>query len=538
MADFVAVLKKTLGGLGETTPEMRARVYDKARTTIAARLAALDPQPPAALVERQKKALEDAIVTVEGEYAPPQPTGDDPLAELESLFSSIDRNKNQPSHAAPSPNVTVTPAPPPSVEAPPVEPVHPVAESAAERTGPEADKPLHAQTRQEPPVDAQTRQEPLGPEFNHDPAPESEPDFGHSPTGGLDETDDADDAFDRLPDIETEQDEEERRSHKGLITALVALAVLAAGGYGAWYNKDAIGDMFASSDSGEPEPTTVTPVEVPPGEDVAAADPSAGPAPVEPAPIEPNGEASQKFTQRLLPSGEETDPGPAGGGSSIGEGSSVVALTTPPPTAAPGAGPSAAQDQNTQSAQSGVAVGQKAIYYEERTNLAQGSAESGNTVWSLVQESPGGDEPPEPAIRAEVQIPGKDVQLRMTIRRNADTTLPASHIIEMIFLTPTDFEGGGIDGLLRIAFKSAEQDAGSPLIGVPAKIADGYFLVALNDTKADEDANMALFRNREWIDIPVIYKSGRRALLTMEKGIPGDKVFDEAIKAWQEKTAE
>ena len=40
MADFVAVLRKTLDGLGETTPEVRARVYDKARSTIAAKLAA------------------------------------------------------------------------------------------------------------------------------------------------------------------------------------------------------------------------------------------------------------------------------------------------------------------------------------------------------------------------------------------------------------------------------------------------------------------------------------------------------------------
>ncbi len=62
MADFVAVLKKTLDGLGETTPEMRAKVYDKARSTIAAKLAAMNPPPPAAVVaERQKRALEDAI---------------------------------------------------------------------------------------------------------------------------------------------------------------------------------------------------------------------------------------------------------------------------------------------------------------------------------------------------------------------------------------------------------------------------------------------------------------------------------------------
>ena len=33
--------------------------------------------------------------------------------------------------------------------------------------------------------------------------------------------------------------------------------------------------------------------------------------------------------------------------------------------------------------------------------------------------------------------------------------------------------------------------------------------------------------------MPVIYANGRRALITMEKGLAGDKVFDEVIKAWQ-----
>ncbi len=179
-----------------------------------------------------------------------------------------------------------------------------------------------------------------------------------------------------------------------------------------------------------------------------------------------------------------------------------------------------------------LAVAQKAIFYEERTSTAEGSAEPGSTIWSLVQESPGGNLPPEPAIRAEATIPGKDVKLRMTIKRNADQTLPASHIIEMIFLTPDGFAGGGIENILRVAMKGSEQEAGNPLIGIPAKIADGFFLVALNDTKAEVDANLTLLRRQSWIDVPIVYKTGRRALFTLEKGVPGDKVFDDALKAW------
>ena len=180
-----------------------------------------------------------------------------------------------------------------------------------------------------------------------------------------------------------------------------------------------------------------------------------------------------------------------------------------------------------------MAVGQRAIFYEERTSSAQGSAELGAIVWSLVQESPGGELPPEPAIRAEASIPGKDVQLRMTIRRNGDQTLPAAHIIEMIFLTPEGFEGGAISNVSRIAFKETEQAAGNPLLGIPAKIADGFFLIALSDAPTEIEANMTLLRRQSWIDIPIVYQSGRRALLSLEKGIPGDRVFQEALNAWE-----
>ncbi len=302
------------------------------------------------------------------------------------------------------------------------------------------------------------------------------------------------------------------------------------------------------------EPVAETPAENPPAAEAPASTPPAGETaettPPAPAPAQP-----EKFTQRLNADGNEVDEGPAAGTQPIGEGTSVAAVTQPPPPAVPPAtNPAAPADPAAPAgppavgaapapgapatAEPAVAVGQKAIFYEERTNVAQGSADTGTIVWSVVQESPGGDLPPEPAIRAEATIPGKDLQLRMTIRRNGDPTLPASHIIEMIFLTPEGFEGGGIENILRVSLKDTEQSAGNPLLGIPAKIADGFFLVALTDTKAEMDANLALLRRDQWIDVPLVYKSGRRALITMEKGIPGDKVFDETIKAWETKTAD
>ncbi|MBA1141088.1 hypothetical protein [Mesorhizobium neociceri] len=560
MADFVAILKKALDKHGDETPEKRTRIYDSVRTMLAKKLAEYSPPLATEAITTQKRSLEDAIASVERDYAKAMPASD-PLAELEHIFSSIDRNKNQPSHVKPS----TTPA---SAPAPAWQPAKPVQPAPVARTEPSWQRP--APTPPPPAARAETTQ-----------AAEMDVDDDSADVFANNEQQAAD-TFQRL------RPAERKRSYGGLIAAIIALLVVAGGGYGIWLNKDAFGSMFGLGDT-----------------KTVSTEPLVKPAPAKPAADAPAPAAAgegTKFTQRLTPEGSETDPGPAAGQSGIGEGESVAALTTPPPpapapaaapppaaapapatpppgdtaataapatpapdasatppatppadgaappangaapadaaatppapaTGTPPAAPTAAAPEPT------VAVGQKAIFYEERTSTAQGSAEPGSIVWSLVQESPGGDLPPEPAIRAEATIPGKDIQLRMTIRRNTDQTLPASHIIEMIFLTPEGFDGGGVDNILRVAMKSSEQDAGSPLIGIPAKIADGFFLVALNDTKADEDANLTLLRGQDWIDVPVVYKTGRRALLTMEKGIPGEKVFDEALKAWQAKTA-
>ncbi len=590
MADFVAILKRALDKHGDETPEKRTRIYGSVRTMLAKKLAEISPPLASEAIAKEKRSLEDAIASVERDYAKTVPETD-PLAELENIFSSIDRNKNQSSHVRQPLSSPQPPRPEPTrpQSARPEPARHETARSEPARPEtvrpappPFVAKPTPAAARVEP---SWQRPSSTAPSFPDRAAPgRDDADLPGMDEGESNEQADvfanderpAADTFERL------RPARRKRSYGRLIAAVVALAVIGGGAYGIWLNKGAFGRMFGSGDSKvvKTEPLKAAPAS--PAANAAASSPA-------PAPGTTDAAGGTKFTQRLTPQGSETDPGPAAGQTGIGEGESVAALTTPPPThpsamppagdaqaaanapaaattpPAPGAAPATPPANGTApatpalaatpaapagstpapagttptpaAAQPTVAVGQKAIFYEERTSTSQGSAEPGSIVWSLVQESPGGDLPPEPAIRAEATIPGKDIQLRMTIRRNTDRTLPASHIIEMIFLTPEGFEGGGVDNILRVAMKSSEQDAGSPLIGIPAKIADGFFLVALNDTKADEDANLTLLRGQDWIDVPVVYKTGRRALLTMEKGIPGEKVFDEAIKAWQAKTA-
>jgi len=525
MADFVAVLKKTIDGLGEATPETRQRVYDKARSTVAAKLAAINPPPPPSVADRQKQSLEDAIAEVERQYAPAESEPDDPLASLSDIFPSLGSGTSKrPGYAA----AAAPAAPARSWDNAPAAPAATTRSWGSASTEPYAPPPAATET------DGDFETTPSnGPVFAGEAVAEAE----------------GDDAPGDMPR------RERRRSYAGLIAAAIAVVVLAGGGYAVWLNRAAFQEMLGI---GTTEVASAPEVVEEPAETPAAAVPgTAQQTSGEPAAI--------KFTQRLQADGSEVDEGPAGGVAMVGEGTSVAAVTSPPAAPEPPAADTATAptpdagtpDGATAPAPDGVAVTppadpaqpaaagdpanvavqQRAIYYEERTNVAQGSADTGSIVWSVVQESPGGDLPPEPAIRAEASIPAKNLQLTMTIRRNGDRTLPFSHMIELIFLTPDNFEGGGIDNILRFALKETEEAAGNSVIGTPAKIGPGFFLVALNDAPAEVEANLTMLRGQQWIDIPLIYKSGRRALITMEKGVPGDQVFDQVLRSWQAGTA-
>lgn len=521
MADFVAVLKKTIGGLSNNTPEARERVYQKARDAVSAKLAAMQPPPSSIVVERQKKALETAISAVEAGFA----RGDEPEDEFAAIFSGAGEDEIT------KPEPDSEPVPEPDAEAP-TEPVTAAGEPAPD----EAEAPAGGEV-EEPAIAAAPDAGGASPDKDdHDagddlkpaePVARPDPALAGALAGGKSEADKPHPA-------------ERNRRHisSGLIAALVAILVIAAAGYGIWLNRDAFVSMFASTDEVATAPAddgAATEEEqaseelAPAEEDTAVAE---EPVPVEETDVATTEEDQQKFTQRLTPEGDEVDPGPASGEPSIGEGTSVASSTQ-----AGDQNGDAGTDSGTPAAPGGgemtLPVGQRAIFYEERTTASDSTAQTGATVWSVVQESPGGDLPPEPAIRAEVTVPSKGLQLRMTIRRNADPSLPASHIIEMIFLTADGFEGGGVDNVLRVAFKATEAAPGNPLIGIPAKIADGYFLIALSDVPEEREINLQLLRQQSWIDIPIVYSSGRRALVTMERGVPGDRVFIDVLETWK-----
>jgi hypothetical protein len=177
-------------------------------------------------------------------------------------------------------------------------------------------------------------------------------------------------------------------------------------------------------------------------------------------------------------------------------------------------------------------VAQKVVLYEEDTSNPQGKRFVGSVIWRTETVSPGPGLAPELAIRADVEIPERRMRMTWSMRRNTDKALPASHTIEIMFTLPADFPEGGLQNVPGVLVKQNEQTRGVPLAGLAVKVTNGFFLVGLNSSEVDLARNIALLKERPWFDVPIVYNTGKRALLAIEKGTPGERAFEDAFRAW------
>jgi hypothetical protein len=44
---------------------------------------------------------------------------------------------------------------------------------------------------------------------------------------------------------------------------------------------------------------------------------------------------------------------------------------------------------------------------------------------------------------------------------------------------------------------------------------------------------LQLLKERSWFDVPLVYANQRRAIIAIEKGVPGERAFNEAFAAWE-----
>jgi hypothetical protein len=179
-------------------------------------------------------------------------------------------------------------------------------------------------------------------------------------------------------------------------------------------------------------------------------------------------------------------------------------------------------------------VAQKVVLYEEEPNNPQGKRYVGSAIWRTETVSPGPGLAPELAIRADIEIPERNIRVTWSLRRNNDKALPASHTIEIMFTLPADFPEGGVQNVPGVLMKQNEQTRGVPLAGLAVKVTNGFFLIGLSSVEVDLQRNIALLKERPWFDIPIVYNSNKRAILAIEKGTPGERAFEEAFRAWNQ----
>ena len=196
------------------------------------------------------------------------------------------------------------------------------------------------------------------------------------------------------------------------------------------------------------------------------------------------------------------------------------------------------QEQNTAGApdsQASPTVAQRVVLYEEDLSDPQGKRYYGFVTWRTENVSPGPTPVSELTVRADVKIPERQMTMTWSLRRIIDHALPASHTVQIMFNLPADFRGGGVASVPGIMMKQSEQMPGTPLAKLAVEATNGLFIIELSAADADVQRNVQLLKESPWLDIPIIYNSGSRAILAMEKGPPGNRAFTEAFAAWEKK---
>lgn len=590
MAEYYPLLVRAVSGLADSTPDSRRAIYERARSALLGQLRAVQPPVPENDIERESRALDDAISRIEDEIAARKPAesksaptrpGEGKAPEPRPAESKPEVKPPEPrpaartveplarrSEPARTPAAPARPAMPPrpafpqrpgmpSTERPGVNGLEaarsrtqlsprpwPAGEEkpGAFGTPPQSDAPRAVDATPPKPPSSEAPADPVDTtEFVQAPPRERAPDPGYEPA--------------RL-DSPLGSFDADREDAKGV-------------------DKGIGPDLRAERRSGEARPVNVTLRKFGPrAEASAAADAASGdvqdepPLPrgaVRPAAPQRREEKQRNFRPlliglpialvvgaiavfgyvrrdnpeelaRMKPAASEA---PAETNSNkiverIGGGQS-------PRPAAP-AQPAQPQAQSAQTpAQNAPTPSSPPISVAQRAALLVDAPDEpqkvrtyvGNVVWRLDNVSRGPGQPLTIGVRAEVDLPEARMRAIMLIQKNTDDTLPASHTIEVRFVPA---EGGPVPGVAQIStpqMRKEDTPAGDPLTGVPAPIMQNFFLVGLTRGDSSVARNIDLMRTRAWFDIPMLLSDQRIAKITFEKGNSGERVLNEAMEAWQ-----
>ncbi|WP_315718710.1 MULTISPECIES: helicase [unclassified Bradyrhizobium] len=168
-----------------------------------------------------------------------------------------------------------------------------------------------------------------------------------------------------------------------------------------------------------------------------------------------------------------------------------------------------------------------AVLYQEDPQDPHGKRYLGKVTWHV--EPAAGAVPA--SIKGDVEI-DKRMTATLSLRPNKETEMPASHIMEIKFSWPGAPSHAGVETLKGVSMKPKEAGRGTPLTTMTAKVTPEFFMIALSAGDVDMKRNVLLLKGKDWIDIPIVYNGGSRAVLAIEKGADGERAFKDAFAAW------
>jgi len=527
MADYHPLIARAVAGLDKNTGEARRALYERARTALVAQLRGVTPALDESEITRERLALEEAIRKIEAEAtrqarearAAARPPAAAPPVAAPPQPSQTPRAPVQP------PPVTPPPVPPVSAQQPPPPP---------RRPEPPARPPMHeppARRPASPSMPSRPSQEPRrGPAHGSgslsDEAMRGFRDAGPVPQGPPAPADKPGGA--PIPPRKIDPSE--------------ASAAVAASSQTPAQARNRTGNVPSMAPGAATDEHAVSEHAGPAAEGHEPAQDGAGFPPDEPRQARLRNHRGWIRTGLVLLLLAAVGAAAYWQRDSLTETfDTLVARISGPstPTTTPTTTPSQPKitDRLGQPDKGGAdapAVAQRVVLYEEDPENPEGRRMVGTATWRTETLPAAGGRPPEIAVRADVQIPERNMTMTWSLRRNTDPALPASHTIEIMFTLPADAPGGGVQNVPGVLMKQAEQTRGVPLAGLAVKVTPGFFLIGLSSIETDVQRNVQLLKERPWFDIPIVYNNNRRAILAMEKGAPGERAFAEAFKAWEQ----
>ena len=570
MADYYPLLAKALANLpSRSAASTRRAIYERARKALIGQLRSIQPPMPEGDIANEDAALDRAIARLEAEYgalpasaAPPPATA--PKAPLGAPAPGPRANP-PPSSSASSPRASAPPVPaaasqPGGALKTPAAAAAPVSEPPAAASPPPTPSPLPASgtpnpLSKYPPLAARrpilgaspataNSVPPAAPAVDSvEPAANVARPSSAAPPIAAHRSSSADDrglapavapsppsaltipsalrvSADVGRPIAPGRAQAPRRSPWPLVALAVLAGAAGAIAVAAYLWRDAPQDVAASKaptgiadKTGQPGQTKIAERVQVGGQNNAAPAPTPAPAaatapespiPVVTVPVAP------------VPVGPAHPP----------DNSQTAAATQAPAAQTPAAQASASP------AAGNPAISRAAMLIGNSSDPQKPAVALGNAVWSVIPPtSP--TQPSTLAVRIDVDIPDQKMHATVTIRKNADASLPATHTID---LRATFADGAEIKGIKDMGLPQLRKDdlpSGDAVSGVRVKINDSYYLVGLTRSDADAAHNLDLLSTDNWLDFPLLLNDDRIAKLTFEKGAAGDQVMAQALNAWK-----